>query len=54
MGRIALRTRIENHQWRFFKVEKGLETEITHDELADLFEAKRIYVKAVYEGMYRG
>lgn len=50
MGRIALRARIENHQWRLFKVEKGLVTEITHDELADLFEAKRIYVKAVYEG----
>lgn len=54
MGSIALRARIENHQWRLFKVEKGRRTEITHDELADLFEAKRIYVKAVYEGLNCG
>lgn len=30
MGRITLSARIENHQWRLFKVEKGMRTEITH------------------------
>ncbi|EKO3640519.1 hypothetical protein M3898_000616 [Vibrio metschnikovii] len=50
---IALRARIENHQYRWFKVENGLFIEITHDELADLYEAKRLYIKAVYEGVCR-
>ncbi|HGE6133993.1 TPA: hypothetical protein ACGG8M_002910 [Vibrio cholerae] len=54
MGRIALRARIENLQWRLFKVEKGQQTEITYDEMADIYEAKRLYVKAVYEGLVRG
>ncbi len=27
MGRITLSARIENHQWRLFKVEKGMRTE---------------------------
>ncbi|MGL6026889.1 MAG: hypothetical protein ACRC0U_07365 [Vibrio sp.] len=52
MGRITLSARIENHQWRLFKVEKGMRTEITHDELADLFEAKRLYVTAIYGGLH--
>lgn len=54
MGRIALIARIENLQWRLFKVEQGRQTEITYDEMADLYEAKRLYVKAVYEGLVRG
>ncbi len=50
MGRIALKVRFENHQWQLSKVEKGESSVISHDELADLFEAKRIYLKAVIEG----
>ncbi|BBM66329.1 hypothetical protein VA249_29750 [Vibrio alfacsensis] len=51
MGRIALKSRISNHQWQLFKVENGQQVAITREELADLFEAKRIYYKAVYEGV---
>ncbi len=54
MRRIALKAHIENHQWRYFMVEKGTHTEITHDEMADLFEAKRLYVTAVYTGVLCG
>ncbi|MCG6451646.1 MULTISPECIES: hypothetical protein [Vibrio harveyi group] len=54
MERITLNYSLWYHQNRFYKVEKGQGIILTHDELADLFEAKRIYVTAVYKGMLRG
>ncbi len=54
MERITLNYSLWYHQNQFYKVEKGQSTMLTHDELADLFEAKRIYVTAVYKGMLRG
>ena len=50
MGRITLNYSLWYHQNQFYKVEKGQSIMLTHYELADLFEAKRIYVTAVYEG----
>ena len=50
MGTIALKVKFENHQWCFEMVEKGMHTSLNHDQLADLFEAKRLYFKAVIEG----
>lgn len=50
MKRITLNYSLWYHQNQFCKVEKGQSIRLTHDELADLFEAKCIYMAAIYEG----
>ncbi|MEH0741170.1 hypothetical protein H4F05_06545 [Vibrio cholerae] len=52
MERITLNYSLWYHQNEFYKVEKGQSTKLSADELADLFEAKRIYVSAVYGGLH--
>lgn len=52
MGRITLNYSIWYHQNEFYKVEKGLSVKLTYDELADLYEAQRLYVSAVYGGSH--
>lgn len=43
MRRIALKARIENHQWRYFMVGKY-----------GVVEISRSFFKAIYEGVLRG
>ncbi|WP_165311020.1 hypothetical protein [Vibrio ziniensis] len=52
MERITLNYSIWYHQNEFYKVEKGQSTKLTHEELADLYEAQRLYVAAVYGGIH--
>ncbi|AGN34157.1 hypothetical protein [Vibrio diazotrophicus] len=52
MGRIALKRIYENHQWHWVKVVGNEKTEITRDEMADLFLAKLIYLSAIYGGTH--
>ena len=47
MGRITLNYSLWYHQNQFYKVEKGQSIMLTHDELSDLFEAKRIYRQGI-------
>ncbi|HHY0479597.1 hypothetical protein [Vibrio parahaemolyticus] len=50
MERITLNYSLWYHQNQFYKVEKGQSIKLSRNEMEDLFEAKRIYVAAVYEG----
>lgn len=54
MGRIALKIEPGNHQYHYLQVVNGEATKLTRDELENLYEAKRIYLTAVYEGQNCG